>query len=99
MPKSDSMIELMNVAVLERYQGLGIGKELVSNAIIEARNLGYKTIEVGTADIGKMQIALYKKCGFTEKEVWKDFFIKNYAKPILDNGKLCKDMIRLSLEL
>lgn len=99
MPKSESMIELMNVAVLERHQGLGIGKTLVMHAIIQARNFGYKTMEVGTADIGKIQISLYKKCGFVEKEVWYNFFKENYKQAIYENDLMCKDMIRLSIDL
>jgi len=99
MPKSEIMIELMNVAVMEKYQGLGLGKMLVLHSIMQARNLGFKTIEVGTADIGVMQIALYKKCGFKDKEIWEDFFIKNYPEPIYDEGAMCKDMVRLNIEL
>jgi len=99
MPTSESVIELMNVAVLEEYQGLGIGKQLVLNAITQARKLGFTSIEVGTADIGAMQIRLYRKCGFTEKEMWHDFFIKNYDEPMYHNGMQLKHMIRLSIKL
>lgn len=93
---SDDMIELINIAVDEKYQGRGIGKTLVKNAVQKAQDLGYKTIEVGTGNSSIDQLALYQKCDFRITGVDKDFFIRNYEVDIFENGILCRDMVRLS---
>lgn len=91
--------ELINIAVDEKYQGRGIGKFLVKDGIQKAKNLGFKTIEVGTGNSSINQLALYQKCGFRITGVDKDFFIKNYEEEIFENGIQCKDMVRLSQKL
>lgn len=75
---SSQIVELKNIAVDEAYQGKGIGKQLVIDAILKAKNHGAKRIEVGTGNSGFSQLALYQKCGFRIVGVDKDFFIKNY---------------------
>lgn len=57
-------VELVNIAVDEKEQGLGIGKWLVMDAIKKARSSGYEIIEVGTGNSSIGQLALYQKCGF-----------------------------------
>lgn len=92
-------MELVNVAVDEKYQGRGIGKQLVMHAIHQARRLSYQTIEVGTGNTGIGQLALYQKCGFRITGIDKDFFIRHYPEKIYENGIQVMDMIRLSQEL
>jgi len=92
-------VELVNVAVAEPEQGKGIGKRLVQHAIETARTLGYKTIELGTGNSGIGQLALYQKCGFRIVGVDMDFFTRHYPEPIYENGILCRDMVRLSINL
>ncbi|MGO1923518.1 MAG: GNAT family N-acetyltransferase [Jeotgalicoccus sp.] len=92
-------VELINIAVDERYQGRGVGKALVKDAIQKAKAMGYKTIEVGTGNSSIGQLALYQKCGFRITGVDKDFFIKNYEEEIFENGIQCMDMVRMSQEL
>lgn len=92
-------VELVNVAVAEPEQGKGIGKRLVQHAIETARTLGYKTIELGTGNSGIRQLALYQKCGFRIVGVDMDFFTRHYPEPIYENGILCRDMVRLSINL
>lgn len=91
--------EIVNVAVDERHQGQGVGKQLVRHAIQNARLLGNKTIEIGTGNSGVGQLALYQKCGFRITGVDRDFFIRHYDEPIYENGIQVIDMIRLSLDL
>ena len=93
------MIEIVNVAVLEQYQGKGIGKQLVTDAISRSKQNGYKTIEIGTGNSSIGQLALYQKCGFRMIGVERDFFLKHYSQKIFENGIQCKDRIRLSQEL
>lgn len=92
-------IELVNIAIDEKYQGKGLGKILVMDAIRKAKEQGYEMIEVGTGNSSIGQLALYQKCGFRLTDIEMDFFINNYEEEILENGIQCRDMIRLSQEL
>ncbi|RHX85502.1 GNAT family N-acetyltransferase [Leptospira stimsonii] len=92
-------MELVNVAVEERFQGKGIGKSLVLHAISKAKELKMKVLEIGTGNSSLSQLALYQKCGFRISGIDRDFFLKHYAEPIYENGIRCTDMIRLSLDL
>lgn len=96
---SSYTIELINIAVDERYQGKGIGKALVKDAIQKAKDLGFKKIEVGTGNSSIDQLALYQKCGFRITGINKDFFIRNYEEEIFEHGIQCMDMVKLSQEL
>ncbi|MBW8349221.1 GNAT family N-acetyltransferase [Bacillus sp. IITD106] len=99
LPTRPSTIELVNIAVAENYQGKGIGKQLVMDAMNRAKIKGYKTMEVGTANSSINQLALYQKCGFRISGIDKDFFIRHYDEAIFENGIQAIDMIRLSRDL
>jgi len=92
-------MELVNIAVNENYQGKGIGKTMVLDAIERVRQIGVKTLEIGTGNSSLAQLALYQKCGFRIIGIDKDFFIRNYEEEIYENGIQCIDMIRLSIDL
>ncbi|MCR8641285.1 GNAT family N-acetyltransferase [Paenibacillus sp. N1-5-1-14] len=96
LPKNETVVELINVAVSECVQGRGLGKMLVQHAVQSARNLGYSSIEVGTGNSSVGQLHLYQKCGFRITGIDTDFFVRNYAEPIMENGMQCRDMIRMS---
>ncbi len=91
-------MEIMNVAVVERMHGRGIGKKLIGDAVQTARELGYKSLEIGTGNSSIGQLALYQKCGFRIDGVIKDFFIDHYEEAIFENDIQCRDMIRLSMD-
>lgn len=99
LPTRPETVELVNIAVREQHQGKGIGKQLVHHAIEYAKQLGYKTIEVGTGNSGVGQLALYQKCGFRIIGVDRDFFTRHYPEAIFENGIQCRDMVRLSQDL
>jgi ribosomal protein S18 acetylase RimI-like enzyme len=99
LPTRPGTIELVNVAVDESHQGLGVGKQLVKHAIEQAKALGYLTIEIGTGNSGVGQLALYQKCGFRITGVDRDFFINRYQEEIYENGIQVRDMVRLSQDL
>ena len=99
IPRSRGVLEIMNVAVAEDSQNKGVGKSLVLNAIKRARKEGAKKLLVGTGNSSLGQLAFYQKCGFRISKIKKDYFIKNYKKPIYENGIQCKDMIMLELAL
>jgi ribosomal protein S18 acetylase RimI-like enzyme len=92
-------VELVNVAVREDMQGKGIGKRLVLHAVETARQLGFRTIELGTGNSSIGQLGLYQKCGFRIVGVDVDFFLRHYKQPIFENGIQCRDMIRLRRDL
>lgn len=99
LPTRPETIEIVNIAVAESEQGRGIGKKLVIHAIETSRQLGYKTIEIGTGNSGVGQLALYQKCGFRITGIDRDFFIRHYDEPIYENGIQVVDMVRLSQDL
>ncbi|WP_166242489.1 GNAT family N-acetyltransferase [Paenibacillus turpanensis] len=99
LPTRPLTVELVNIAVAEAYQGKGYGKKLVLEAVRMARESGYKTIEVGTGNSSIPQLALYQKCGFRIIGVDLNFFQLHYPEPIMENGMVCRDMIRLQQHL
>lgn len=92
-------MEIVNIAVSEDVQGKGIGKKLVSYAIEKAKEQYVTTLEIGTGNSSLAQLGLYQKCGFRITGVDRDFFIRHYDEEIIENGILCRDMIRLSLDV
>ncbi|MBN6189020.1 GNAT family N-acetyltransferase [Aneurinibacillus sp. BA2021] len=99
LPTRPETMELVNVAVAESHQGRGIGKQLVNHAIARAKELGFQTIEVGTANSSAGQLILYQKCGFRMVGIDRDFFIRHYDEDIYENGIQAVDMVRLSQDL
>lgn len=95
---SNDEMELMNIAIDEKYQGQGLGKELVLDAISKAKSAGMKSIKVGTGNSSFSQLALYQKCGFRIVDIEKDFFKNNYQEEIIENGIKCIDKIILELK-
>lgn len=78
---SADIYELMNISVLQEHQKKGIGRELLKCAINFARKNKVKRLEVGTGTFG-YQLAFYQREGFRADTIDKDFFIRNYEKPM-----------------
>lgn len=98
-PIDENTIELKNIAVHESLQGKGIGSLLICEVVLIAKKKGYSRLLVGTADCGIDQIRFYERNGFTKCGVKKNFFIDNYAEPIIENGVQLKDMVMLEMNL
>ncbi|EOO15219.1 MULTISPECIES: GNAT family N-acetyltransferase [Bacillus cereus group] len=92
-------MEIMNIAVVEHMQGKGIGKGLLLHAIEKAKEYNMYKLEVGTGNSSVSQLALYQKCGFRIFSIDFDYFSKHYEEEIIENGIVCRDMIRLAMEL
>ncbi|MFD2383035.1 GNAT family N-acetyltransferase [Paenibacillus xanthanilyticus] len=99
LEKHAGTLEIMNIAVAERYQGRGFGKALLAAAVEEARRRGAAFMEIGTGNSGFQQLYMYQKCGFRMMSIDHDFFVRNYEEPIVENGIPCRDMVRLRMAL
>jgi len=94
-PLNTETVELKNIAVAEAHQNRGIGKLMLADAEMRAKERGFREIIVGTPDIATKQLNFYQKAGFERFAIRKDFFIHNYAQPIYENGIQLKDMVML----
>ncbi|WP_217587163.1 GNAT family N-acetyltransferase [Lentibacillus saliphilus] len=99
LPTRPHTIEVVNIAIDAPYQGQGLGKYMLTEAIKTAELEGYQTIEIGTGNSSLGQLALYQKCGFRITGIDIDFFNRYYSEEIYENGIRCCDMIRLSRDL
>jgi ribosomal protein S18 acetylase RimI-like enzyme len=95
----EGAVEIKNIAVDPAFQGQGIGKKLLEEAIRRCRAEGAREVVIGTGNSSVGQLALYQKVGFQIVGIDRDFFTKNYPEPIIENGIVCRDMIRLSYPL
>ena len=89
--------ELKNIATAEAQRNKGYGKYMI-HFLCEHYSSVCDVMYVGTGNTGKT-IDFYKKCGFENSHILVDFFVKNYEKPIYDDGVLLRDMIYLKKNL
>ena len=99
LDKDAGQAEIMNISVPGQYQGMGVGKCLVIDAIQTASKYEVTTLLVGTGNSSISQLAFYQKCGFRITGVDIDYFIRNYDEKIEEDGIWCRDMIRLSMNI
>jgi aminoglycoside 6'-N-acetyltransferase I len=91
--------EIKNIAIKVSELGRGHGKALLKFAEEISRELGHKKLIVGTGNSSIGQLALYQKVGFELDRIEKNFFLKNYAEPIFENGIQCKHLVVLAKDL
>jgi len=96
--REDGVIELMNIAVTPHLQGQGLGRQLLDDAITQARLLGAQRLELGTGSFGH-PLTFYQRAGFRVVAVEPDYFLHHYAEPLFENGLQHKDRLRLALAL
>ena len=84
--------EIINLAVLEKFRNKHIGKLLISFAENQARLFGYQYMEIGTSE---PLVKYYENAGYKYHKTINNFFVDNYDFPVIDNGLILKDMIRL----
>jgi ribosomal protein S18 acetylase RimI-like enzyme len=96
---SDTEIEIKNIAVSEVLQGKGIGSYLISEVKRIAKRENFNSIIAGTPDCSFREIKFYEQNGFIKYDIKKDFFVKNYSEPIVENGIMLRDMIILKSNL
>jgi ribosomal protein S18 acetylase RimI-like enzyme len=95
-PLAAGAYELMNIAVLPTQQKSGCGTALLKWVIGYFGEQGAAEMEVGTGTFG-YQLAFYQRLGFRVTRIDRDFFVRNYAEPVYEDGIRHVDMLRLTL--
>ncbi|WP_367294907.1 GNAT family N-acetyltransferase [Levilactobacillus yonginensis] len=96
-PRSQQVVEIMNVVVTPPKQHQGYGRVLLMFAQQWAIDRSYRTVRIATGTTSLVQLYLYQQCGFRVVAVERDYFTANYSQPIVENGLVLQD--RLVLEL
>ncbi len=91
--------EVVSLSVAPACQRRGIGTRLLDHAVRTARTLGFRRLEIGTGDTGFDQLRLYERCGFVRCGIDRGYFTRFYPTPVIENGLVCRDMVRLSMDL
>ena len=96
--EEESAVEVKNIGLKKAYRGKGIGSKVIKKleALYECNH--YSKMIVGTADSSLENIAFYKKAGFYQTGVKKNFFLQ-YVSPIYENGLQAIDMIMFEKKL
>lgn len=89
--------ELKNLAVAPHWQRKGYGRQMVEYLCQRYQNVCH-TLTVGTGD-SHMTISFYQNCGFVYSHTVPDFFTLHYDHPIVEDGKVLKDMYYFSRTL
>ena len=89
--------ELKNLAVAPACQRKGYGRQMMEFVGRYYADMCH-TLLVGTGE-SKQTITFYESCGFTYSHTLPDFFTRNYDHPIVEDGKVLKDMIYLRKNL
>lgn len=89
--------ELKNLAVAPHWQQKGYGRQMVEYLCQRYQNVRH-TLTVGTGD-SHMTISFYQNCGFVYSHTVPDFFVLHYDHPIVEDGKVLKDMYYFSRTL
>lgn len=99
IPTHPFTVEIVNLAVDPAFQGRGIGSDLIFYALRKAREEGHRRIEIATGNVESGPLRLYRSFGFEPVEIERDYFPKYYPAPIFENGRECRDLVRLRMEL
>jgi uncharacterized protein YhfF/ribosomal protein S18 acetylase RimI-like enzyme len=91
--------EIVNLAVMGKWQGRKIGRKLIEKAIEFSKEAHYQKLIIKTGNSSTHQLALYQKLGFRIAAITPDFFITKYPQPIYENGLVCRDQIELKYRI
>lgn len=95
--EGNGVYELKNLAVAPACQRKGYGRQIVEYLCRHYADVCH-TLLVGTGE-NKQTIAFYESCGFSYSHTVADFFTLNYDHPIVEEGKVLKDMIYFKKKL
>ena len=89
--EGDGVLELKNIAVDPRFHRKGYGRMMIEYLCRHYRGR-FRVLTAGTGDSMKT-MSFYRNCGFSRSHTVEDFFVKNYDRPIIEEGKALKDMV------
>lgn len=89
--EGDGVLELKNLAVSPSCQRKGYGRQMIDYLCKHYRNV-YQILQVGTGD-SVQTMSFYQSCNFIYSHTIPDFFTKHYDHPIIEGGRVLKDMI------
>ena len=95
--EGDGVLEIKNLAVDPAAQRRGYGRAMI-DFVAQRYGGAYHMLMVGTGD-SPMTIPFYERCGFVRSHAVRDFFLKHYDHPIIEDGVLLRDMIYLKKTL
>jgi len=94
-PVEEAVVEIKNFSVRERYQGQGHGKRMMEAILKELQKGGVQKVFVRTGNSSIGNLAFYQKLGFRMVEIEPDYFVREYAEPIFEDGIQCRDRVHL----
>ena len=95
--EGNGTLELKNLAVAPLFQQKGYGRKMVEYLLRRYKGR-FHTLIAGTGD-SKQTTSFYKHCGFSYSHTLPGFFSKHYDHPIVEDGKVLKDMIYFKREI
>ncbi|MFD2177959.1 GNAT family N-acetyltransferase [Veronia pacifica] len=95
--QSNECIEIMNLSVLPEKQQRGVGRRLLEYVISHLQQQSSLPLVLGTGSFGH-QLAFYQRLGFRLASIERDFFLKHYSEPLIEEGIQHRDMIRMKYE-
>lgn len=97
MAEGNGVYELKNLAVTPVYQRKGYGRQMIE-FLCRHYSGACHTMLVGTGE-SRQTVSFYENCGFTYSHTVPDFFTRNYDHPIIEDGRVLKDMIYFQRKL
>lgn len=74
---------LMSLLVGQTQRGMGIGKQLLQNWLVQLERLNYHTIFLSVAPTNAAAIKLYQSCGFVIESTQRDYLGKNEDRHLM----------------
>ena len=90
--------ELKNISVEPEFQRRGYGSAMMEFLESRCKGRGFSELILGTGETPHT-LGFYESCGYFVYRRERDFFTKNYSRPIIDRGVLLRDMIYLKKKL
>jgi len=87
----DGICEMKRLYVRPEFQGLGLGKRLTEEIIIEAKRLGYAKMRLDTMSMMGSAQKLYRSLGFKEIEAYRFNPVEGTVFMELDLGTFYRD--------
>ena len=96
LPIDEKTCELKNIVTIEKFRGIGLGKQMIKY-LFDNYKTRFEKMIVGTTE---NNIPFYVKQGFDKYEkTIKNYFVDNYDEEIIDGDIHCIDMYYYSKNL